>query len=139
MEQRLNPTEQAFYDLYTNRISQCPDDIVMQFIRMETEINPNWDDFPSEYYSHLKDTSIAFYAGIEYDSKNKVTDICITKTEMLKRIVDYEINWLLERDERQIKDHLNDILMNGLKGLKNLSNAELLSQCVDIGMFLMEE
>jgi len=68
----LLPIEQAFYDLYTNRISQCPDDIVMQFIRMETEINPNWDDFPSEYYSHLKDTSIAFYAGFELGRKNNV-------------------------------------------------------------------
>ena len=135
----LLPTEQAFYDLYTKEISQCPNSYVLDFIRIERQDNPNWDEFPIEYYTHLKDTFIAFYAGIEYSNKNKVTDVCITKTEMLQRIVDYEINWLLDRDERQIKDHLKDILVHGLKGLKNISNAELLSQCVDIGMFLMEE
>ena len=65
--------------------------------------------------------------------------IHITKTQIIEQIADYEINWLLERDEKQMKDHLKHILINGFKGLKNISNAELLSQCVDVGMFLMEE
>ena len=81
----LLPTEQAFYNLYTNRISQCPDDIVMQFIRMETEINPNWDDFPSEYYSHLKDTSIAFYAGVEYGRASKWNKYTSLKPKSLNK------------------------------------------------------
>jgi len=71
MEQRLNQIEQAFYDLYTKEISQCPSEYVLEFIRMDRQDNLNWDEFPIEYYTHLKDTLIAFYAGIEYERTTK--------------------------------------------------------------------
>jgi hypothetical protein len=54
-------------------------------------------------------------------------------------MVDYEVNWILERDEIEKRQCLKNILLNGSKGFKNLSKEELFSQCVDIGMFLMEE
>ena len=61
----LLPIEQAFYDLYTKEISECPKEYVMEFLSLEKQIYPNWDEFPIEYYTHLKDTLIAFYAGFE--------------------------------------------------------------------------
>ena len=67
----LLPTEQAFYDLYTKEISECPKEYVMKFLALERQDNPNWDEFPIEYYTHLKDTLIAFYAGIEYERTTK--------------------------------------------------------------------
>ena len=64
----LSPIDQAFYDLYTGRISQCEDDVVLKFLESKLS-DKGQDDFYdnySWYYSHLMDTHIAFKAGIEY-------------------------------------------------------------------------
>jgi len=68
---RMNAIDQAFFDCYTKNIAQCDDKYVQQFIEMINQDNANWDEFPSEYYSHLMDTNVAFLMGVEYGGKNK--------------------------------------------------------------------
>ena len=65
---KLSPIEQAFFDLYSGRISECDDHILLMFIESERG-DKGQDDFYEmygSYYSHLKDTYIAFDAGIEF-------------------------------------------------------------------------
>ena len=72
----LSQNDQAFYDLYTSRISQCKDDVVLDFLESQLT-DKGQDDFYkkySEYYSHLMDTYIAFEMGIEYGRKNPVEE-----------------------------------------------------------------
>ena len=68
----LSPSDQAFYDLYTSRISQCEDDVVLKFLesQLTDEGQESFYDKYSWYYSHLMDTYIAFEMGIEYGRKN---------------------------------------------------------------------
>ena len=68
----LSPSDQAFYDLYTSRISQCEDDVVLKFLesQLTDEGQETFYDKYSWYYSHLMDTYIAFEMGIEYGRKN---------------------------------------------------------------------
>ena len=68
----LSPSDQAFYDLYTSRISQCEDDVVLKFLesQLTDEGQETFYDKYSWYYSHLMDTYIAFEIGIEYGRKN---------------------------------------------------------------------
>jgi len=68
---KFSPIDQAFFDCYTKNIAQCDDKYVQQFIEMINQDNANWDEFPSEYYSHLMDTNVAFLMGVEYGGKNK--------------------------------------------------------------------
>ena len=68
----LSPSDQAFYDLYTSRISQCEDDVVLKFLesQLTDEGQETFYDKYSWYYSHLMDTYIAFEMGIDYGRKN---------------------------------------------------------------------
>jgi len=64
----MTPTDQAFFDLYKGQISQCDDQILLEFIESQ-QSDYGQDAFYSKYssfYSHLVDTYIAFKAGIEY-------------------------------------------------------------------------
>lgn len=68
----LSPIDQAFYDLYTSRIPQCENDVVLKFLESQLT-DEGQDDFYSKhswYYSHLMDTYIAFEMGIEYGRKH---------------------------------------------------------------------
>ena len=65
--------------------------------------------------------------------------IQITKTEIIQQLVDYEIKWFKELDEKAKDQYLKDFFLNGLVGVKSWSDRELLDKCADIGMFLMEE
>jgi len=69
----LSTIDQAFYDLYSSRISQCDAEILLDFLtsqRTDEGQNVFYKNY-SSYYSHLMDTYIAFEAGIEYASKPK--------------------------------------------------------------------
>ena len=68
----MKPIDQAFYDLYTSRIPQCENDVVLKFLESQYtyEGQDAFYDRYSEYYSHLMDAYIAFEAGIEYGRKN---------------------------------------------------------------------
>ena len=68
----LSPSDQAFYDLYTSRIPQCENDVVLKFLesQLTDEGQESFYDKYSWYYSHLMDTYIAFEIGIEYGRKN---------------------------------------------------------------------
>jgi len=128
----LPTIDQAFFEMYSGNISECSEEILLRFLKDHNSV----DCFDG--YSHLMDTYIAFESGINYQKKQN-TPIHISKSQMLEQIVDYEVNWILERDENTKRQCLKDILLNGSKGFKNLSKEELFSQCVDIGLFLMEE
>jgi hypothetical protein len=67
----LLPLDQAFYNCYTMNIAECPNEYVLQFIDITNQDDADWEQFPTEYYSHLKDTQIAFLMGVEYGRKNK--------------------------------------------------------------------
>ena len=69
---KLSPIDQAFYDLYTSRIPQCENDVVLKFLesQLTDEGQESFYDKYSWYYSHLMDTYIAFEMGIEYGRKN---------------------------------------------------------------------
>jgi len=60
----LSPTEQAFYDLYSSRISECDDETILRFLKDNDSVSS------LEGYTHLMDTYIAFEAGIEYAREN---------------------------------------------------------------------
>ena len=69
----MTPIDQAFYELYKGRISQCDAEILLDFLisqRTDEGQNVFYKNY-SSYYSHLMDTYIAFEAGIEYASKPK--------------------------------------------------------------------
>ena len=73
---KLTPTEQAFFDIYSGCIPQCDDHIILIFLESERS-DDGQDSFYekySEYYSHLKDTYIAFEEGIDYGRKNPVEE-----------------------------------------------------------------
>jgi hypothetical protein len=124
--------DQAFFEMYRGSISECDDETILRFLKDNNSVDS------MEGYTHLMDTYIAFESGINYQKKQN-TPIHITKSQMLEQVVDYEVNWILERDESTKRQCLKEILLNGSKGFKNLSKEELFSQCVDIGLFLMEE
>ena len=63
---KLSPIDQAFFDLYSGRISECDDETLLRFLTSKDENEVGWP-----YYTHLMDTYIAFDAGIEYGKKNK--------------------------------------------------------------------
>ena len=68
----LSPIDQAFFDLYTSRIPQCENDVVLKFLesQLTDEEQESFYDKYSWYYSHLMDTYIAFEMGIEYGRKH---------------------------------------------------------------------
>ena len=66
----LSSIDKAFFDAYSSNIAQCSDEYLLEFIEISNESHPDWDNFPSEYYSHLMDAHIAFGIGVEYGRKN---------------------------------------------------------------------
>ena len=68
-----------------------------------------------------------------------MTPIHITKTQIIEQLVDYEVNWFKELDEKAKDEWLRDFFLNGVSAYKSWGNKELLEKCVDIGMFSMEE
>ena len=68
----LSSIDKAFFDLYTSRIPQCENDVVLKFLesQLTDEGQESFYDKYSWYYSHLMDTYIAFEMGIEYGRKN---------------------------------------------------------------------
>ena len=67
----LDKKQQAFYDLYTNQISECPNKVVLEFLEILNGDDSNWENFPNHYYTHLADSYVAFFAGIEFMEKSK--------------------------------------------------------------------
>jgi hypothetical protein len=68
----MTPIDQAFYELYKSRISQCDAEILLCFL-ISQRTDEGQDVFYKNYgsyYSHLMDTYIAFQAGIEYAREN---------------------------------------------------------------------
>jgi hypothetical protein len=66
----LLPLDQAFFNCYTMNIAECPNEYVLQFINMSNQDDADWEQFPNEYYSHLKDAQIAFLMGVQYGRAN---------------------------------------------------------------------
>jgi hypothetical protein len=60
----LSPSDHAFFNLYSGRISECDDEVLLRFLKDHDSVDV------MEGYSHLMDTHIAFYEGIEYGRKN---------------------------------------------------------------------
>jgi len=78
----MTPIDQAFFDLYKGQISQCDEQILLEFIESQ-QTDDGQEAFYSRYasfYSHLMDTYIAFKAGIEYTKPVKYIVINGTPT-----------------------------------------------------------
>jgi len=60
----LSPSDYAFFNLYSGRISECDDEVLLRFLKDHDSVDL------MEGYSHLMDTHIAFNEGIEYGRKN---------------------------------------------------------------------
>ena len=60
----LSPRDYAFFNLYSGRISECSDEVLLRFLKDHDLVDS------MEGYSHLMDTYIAFEAGIEYGREN---------------------------------------------------------------------
>jgi len=65
----LDRLDQAFFDIYCGHIPECDEELVLLFLQMQNSEDPDWDQFPSEYYSHLMDTYIAFMGGVRYQKE----------------------------------------------------------------------
>jgi hypothetical protein len=65
--------------------------------------------------------------------------IHITKSQIIEQLVDYEVNWFKELDDKAKDEWLKEFFLNGLKGFKSWGDDELLKQCAFVGMFSMEE
>ena len=59
----LNDFDCAFFNLYSNQISECSDLILFKFIKDSDSVGTD------EGYSHLMDTYTAFKAGYEFAKK----------------------------------------------------------------------
>jgi len=60
----LSPSDYAFFNLYSGRISECDDEVLLRFLKDHDSVDL------MEGYSHLMDTHIAFNEGIAYGRKN---------------------------------------------------------------------
>jgi len=82
----MTPIDQAFFDLYKGQISQCDDQILLEFIESQ-QTDDGQEAFYSKhssYYSHLMDTYIAFKSGIELGSKPKPVTSIVVSGDMAK-------------------------------------------------------
>jgi hypothetical protein len=69
-----------------------------------------------------------------------MTPIHITKSQIVGQLVEYQLSLFKELDDKAQDEWLKEFFLNGLKEIQSWGdNAELLSHCVSIGMFSMEE
>lgn len=59
-----DPIDQAFFEVYSGRISECDDETLLRFLVDHDSVGS------MEGYTHLMDTYIAFTAGVEYGRQN---------------------------------------------------------------------
>jgi hypothetical protein len=59
----MSVIDQAFFDVYSGRISECDDATILRFLADHDSVDL------MEGYTHLMDTYIAFRAGIAFANK----------------------------------------------------------------------
>lgn len=65
LPKNLSAIDQAFFDVYSGRISECDDNTILRFLADNDSVDT------MEGYTHLMDTYIAFTAGIAFAKKQQ--------------------------------------------------------------------